>query len=671
MLHPRNPSIEPHRSRPRHEAFVVIGDELAAGAGPFGLSRDRQAWSFPAQAASRLGLPFRRPELPSEGIGTPVGSIPGGPNPGISLLAPAIQPAADPSPPTLVALPGIGFHEAVHRRITQPLIGHEPNQDLFNLALGLPALLGGRRALTPVEMAASLQPESALISLGYHEACRAAAVLDPALLPSVTSVKESLEQACATLGPCRRILATVPDPLLSAFFLSRDSVSRWWQVEPEELGRLFDWQPDHLLPASALGSIGAHLGRRGSTSRASETPIAFLTPTLAAELRAGLAAVNDVIRHIADWDKARLLDLESLFLRLSGDGLSVEDRSINAEPGGGFFALTSFLPGPVGHGILSEMLVELLRAEPGIGEGPTEELDWDPLIEADRALSLEMIQAPLFPDYPSSHAIHKISTGLDNPSSGRTENSSHPSEPSDPTSRPDPTDLLPGQELVFELGPEDGCVDRALEAHDPSLIFGGPAISRCGIGGRLRLRFLPAAQESSESNTNAQTETASRSFPWMRFELHLDPELEVEAGPISAPFFLESRPARRTIAWNVDGPSSSAFPSNSRPDPSRGAKLPVPKSNLGPLPRAARASARLTARAFAQRGGSPSFEPQRLLEHRVGPLDLGFRCANSVVSGCLTSRRVGSEADGLRELPAGDSVSTAQPPGVGTDLLFR
>ena len=545
-----NPSTEPHRTRPRHEAFVVIGDELAAGAGPFGLSSDRQKWSFPAQAASRLGLPFRLPKLAGEGIGTPVGSIPGGPSPGISLLAPPTDPAAGPAPPNLVALPGIGFHEAVHRRITQPLVGHEPNQDLFNLSLGLPALLSGRRALTPVEMAASLQPDSALLCLGYHEACRAAVALDPTLLPPVALVQESLEQACATLGPCRRLLSTVPDPLHSTFFLSRSTVGRWWQIEPEDLGRLLDWHPSHLLPASALESIGARLGRDRPESQSSDPPITFLTPTLAAELRAGLAAINDVIQNVAERDGAQLLDLAALFQRLAEDGLSVEGRRLSAEPGGGFFAMTSFLPGPVGHGVIADMLVEQLRAGLDTGDRLGKDPAWETLFELDKALGLEMIDTTT-PAEQEPHASHQLSSHFSSPKpdpthepspterSDRTDGS-EPAVSADPT---DPVDLLPGQELIFELGPDGGCLDRALTAEDPTLMLGGPAISRCGARGRLLLRLLKIGNDP-ESNDGPQVEGMHPPLLWAPFELAFDPELEVEPGPLSAPH-----------AWRSDLPA--------------------------------------------------------------------------------------------------------------------
>ncbi len=427
---------------------------------------------------------------------------------------------ADPSPAALVALPGIGFHEAIHRRITRPLVGNDPNQDLFNLALGLPALLDGRRALTPVEMAASLQPQTTLICLGYHETCRAATALDPALLPPTSLVRESLEQACATLGPSRRILSTVPDPLLSTFFLSRDIVGRWWKVEPEELGRRFEWQPEHLLPASALGSVGARLRRDGSPL-SSEPPFALLTPSLAAELREGLAAINRIIRQTADRDGARLLDLESLFRELADHGLKVGDRSINAEPGGGFFSLTSFLPGPVGHGVIAEELVELLQTEPGMDRDPSDrprqELAWEILFEADDHLKLGMTP-PL-----------SLGGGLSRPNTSSVQlteifTRTTTEAPSCSTTT-DLSDLPADQEHLFELGPDDGCLDRILRAEDPDLMFGGPAIGRSAARGKLRLRFLPGAENTTESDVD----------PWARFELTFDPELDVAAAPLSAP----------------------------------------------------------------------------------------------------------------------------------------
>ncbi len=504
--------------------FVVVGDELAAGAGPFGLSSHRQRWSFPAQAARCLGMAFHQPELPNQDLGTPVGALAEGPHGGVSLRAPIPRSTRSEAPST-VALPGIGFREAISRRVSQPLVGSDPNQTLFNLTLGLAALLKGRRPLTPVEMAASLQPDLALINLGYHEACRAAAALDPALMPSDSLVREALERICATLGTCRRFLSTIPDPLDSAYFLDRATAGRWWQIEPNRLGQLFDWPPDHLLPRSALERIGPELIDR---------KIPFLTPASASELRDRVKATNLVIRGVAEQDGADLLDLELLFRRLSTDGVQAGGKTITADPTGGFFCLAGFLPNPIGHGIIAERLLELLRPALSLPESPRG-IDWTALFEAEAGLRLEE-GCPIAD--PANKSVAENDSPLLFDGSIEPDGISKIELGSSTAFSP----VLIPHELTFELGPDDGCFDLILEARDPDLIFGGPAISRRGVTGSLRLRFFddasPAAVAEACETGSKDSEEVTDADRWVRFELDFDPHLAIDPGPLAAPHLL-------------------------------------------------------------------------------------------------------------------------------------
>ena len=149
------------RTRLNTSTVVVVGDDLAAGAGDFGLREDRQVTSFAALFAHQLGAEFRQPIIQAPGIGPALG-MPAAP----VVLPQAMQTTvlAEFPPTSLisnVSVPGLRLEEAVSRRPVSPLIHRsDARQTALNLIVGLPGLLlpGSQPAPTAIEYAAFRQP---------------------------------------------------------------------------------------------------------------------------------------------------------------------------------------------------------------------------------------------------------------------------------------------------------------------------------------------------------------------------------------------------------------------------------------------------------------------------------------------------------------------------------
>src|SRR6187397_232 len=133
--------------------FVVLGDGLAAGAGDFGMSEELQPYSFPAQAAARMGARLSQPIMEPPGIGPVIGfkDLP------VRLPQPMQTTVLKEFPPsgpfTNVSIPGLKLVDALTRRPVSPLIHRGDGlQTAVNLVLGLPGLAQGGNQPLPTQV---------------------------------------------------------------------------------------------------------------------------------------------------------------------------------------------------------------------------------------------------------------------------------------------------------------------------------------------------------------------------------------------------------------------------------------------------------------------------------------------------------------------------------------
>ncbi|MEM9595261.1 MAG: hypothetical protein AAGD06_13395 [Acidobacteriota bacterium] len=345
--------------------LVVLGEGMAAGVGHFGLSAEVQEGSFPSLWARQLGTPLEQPLMEPPGIGHVAGQSP------VPVIVPDLLQTTvrRDFPPTAASLgnlsvPGLTLAQALDLRPSLPLVHRDnPLQTAVNLILGVPHLLQGgapEAAPTAVEYAVARQPTAALVALGYQEAVTAALAGDAAALPLASAFRHDLERLLAAFGEedCGVVLATIPDPLDTAYFTTVDAAARLLRTTPAFLMRHFGLEETDLVGQGAALEMGHQLLAHDVQGGLPEG--STLSADAAAALRAGVEALNREIADAAESSGGVLWDLHRFIRRFAADGAKVGDRHLDAEPLGGFYLLNGFYPGATGHALLANDLIQTL-----------------------------------------------------------------------------------------------------------------------------------------------------------------------------------------------------------------------------------------------------------------------------------------------------------------------
>lgn len=347
------------------ERFVVLGEGLAAGMGHFSLSDEVQAWSFPAQAAERLGVPFAQPLIEPPGVGSA----------GFQEL-PAVVPdllqttvlrdfPREEADLGNLSVPGLRVADALRLRPRPPLVHRDdPKQTLVNLILGLPGLARESGTLpTQLEYAKARRPTLALVVLGYQE------VLEPVVeghlhpgeatdLARFEADYGELLDGLAGTG-ATVVAATVPSPLDTAYFSDLETAARICRTEAPFLAEQFGLAQDDLLTLPGLVEVGYQLLARQVTGRLPEG--SALSAADAATAARGVAALNGAIARLAEARGAVLFDLHGVLARLAREGADVAGERLTADYLGGLYLLNGVFPGRTGHALVANELLDLLR----------------------------------------------------------------------------------------------------------------------------------------------------------------------------------------------------------------------------------------------------------------------------------------------------------------------
>jgi hypothetical protein len=520
--------------------LVVVGEGLAAGIDHFSLSAEMQVASFGALLARQLGAPFRQPLL--QGPGT--GNMPGLQALPIRVPVPPQTTvlADDPPQPALenLSVPGFTLADALRRRPVPPLVHRDDStQTLANLILGYPALLtSGAAALpTQLELAERARPGLAVVALGYTEAVSAAVAGDPVYLPSAAAFAADLAAAVVALARhgATVVVATVPDPIDTAYVSTAEQAAKLAHTEPEFLAGLYQLRRGDLLTLPGLVEVGWQFTAHDIGKPL--PPGSVLPGAVAAAIGARVSEINREIAKLAG-ERVLVYDLHRLFHRLRAGGIAVGARRLSADFLGGFYLLNGFYPGPTGHALIAGELVELLNRRAGAGLAA---IDAAAVLATD---PLSMVTFPAGPaateEYRRPHAItdfppppppstppqpapleHPVGVGLPTP-----ENLAHPLE------------LPPG--LVEELplvraGSYFGDALRAMTCPDDppgpnglpplglcgNLLFGGLCLTNSHLQGTVRIKFSPPVDGFSH------------------FEVSLPQGLMGENGTLEAPLFFK------------------------------------------------------------------------------------------------------------------------------------
>ena len=354
----KRPRFDPRR-------FVVVGDDLAAGMGHFGLDGAAQAVSFPAQLARALGTDLEQPLFQPPGVGC----VPGLPE--IPPIVPEVGQTtvlqALPEHPTLgnLAVPGFRLEDACNRRPVGPLVDRQDwTQTLANLILGLPHLSASPApGPTQLEYARGRKPTLGLVVYGYRQAIEAAVARDPDLLPAPPAFGEELRHVLHGLGRGGTVVAaTIPDPFDSAYYSSLEVAARILKTLPSFLEAHYGLGGGDRVTLPGLVEIGCQMMARRVGDLPAEIAVKAET---AAAVGTALAGLNAEIERVAGETGCLVYDLAGQFRRLAEDGVEVGGRRLSSEYLGGLFLLNGFFPGPTLNALIADGLVELLTEVAG------------------------------------------------------------------------------------------------------------------------------------------------------------------------------------------------------------------------------------------------------------------------------------------------------------------
>jgi hypothetical protein len=494
------------------EKLVAIGEGLAAGFGPFTLTRWSQRYSFPAMIARQYGVAFPLPLFEPPGIGNAPGFE------AQPVILPGISQATvfDSIPPEEFAnlsVPGMTLRGALEWRPRSPwVVQTDPVRTALNLIVGGRRLATNAKLLTQVESAMRQGPTGVIVCLGFTEALDAAIGAGESAAPHLPTAEEfgrHYTEVARILSPATLLMFTVPDPFDTPFFVQPAAAANILRVKESWLCERFGLLPDDRIKIPAVHEIGFQIFGR---SLASLPPGSKVSAGVAAALSSRVAQWNSRIRKIAAGAGARVYDLADLFSRLRTDGQAVGNRHLTADYLGGLYSLNGYYPGHVGHALIANEILalecqplidieEIARLDPAVGIEPAQGRPWS----AEELSRLEMSptrskavteRSQIAVPVADPKAPGRPLTALD-------KGALPPLFPNTFESLPQPLSLPPGltQELVLDTAgsyfgdgiaatncesPLDAQFDGAGET-----IFGGLALVDSHLHGSLRFEFTP------------------------------------------------------------------------------------------------------------------------------------------------------------------------------------
>ncbi|MEM6456416.1 MAG: hypothetical protein AAF772_15095 [Acidobacteriota bacterium] len=350
--------------------LAVLGEGLAAGLGPFGLSASYQRRSFPTLLAQQLDVALPQPLLQAPGIGHAPGQAP------LPVIVPdLLQTSVLETLPTRdhpfghLAVPGFRVDDVLDRRPTPPIVRRDdPTQTLTNLILGMPSLeWRGTPQSTAVEHARARRAQLVLIALGYTELVEA--LVDGAPLPDADAFAASMRRVLEALPDAAHIvLATVPDPAATAWLADRHALAALCATTPDFLAAQYGLAADDRVTLPGQLAIGHALMARQPERVTLDGRIVSAGDRR--RFADATTAINAALSRLAI-DDARVVlhDLHGVFQRAAAPG-GIE------VPGGkpvgrglldGFYQLNGLYPSATGHALIADDLVARLNQHFGAG----------------------------------------------------------------------------------------------------------------------------------------------------------------------------------------------------------------------------------------------------------------------------------------------------------------
>lgn len=392
--------------------FVTLGEGLAAGVSHFSLSEDVQPFSFPALVAEQIDSSSADERLRSGQppfFAQPVMEAPGVGNVGFAQQAAIVPELLQTTvlkdfPRTAASLdnlsvPGLSVADALGRRPFAPLVQtDDANQTLLNLILGVPGLTkAGGELPTQLEYAKSRKPDLVLVALGYQE------VLEPLVdghvhgdrRADVSGFGADYERLLDGLTAEGRkiVVCTVPNPLDTAYFSSRETAARILRTEAGFLEEQYGLAADDLIDLRGLTELGFEFTARQLSGEVPEGTV--ISAGLAATIGKGVASLNRSITDAAAAKGAVVFDLNAFFAEVSRDGAKAGERKLTGDFLGGFYLLNGVFPGRTGHALIANRLIDVLNREFAAG---LQRVDVAAIAEGDANLLSKIADGPTYTD---------------------------------------------------------------------------------------------------------------------------------------------------------------------------------------------------------------------------------------------------------------------------------
>lgn len=356
--------------------LVVIGDSLSAGFQSGCLVESGQANSYPARIAAQAGVPLPQPLITADGIPIclelkPDGSI--GP-----IQNGQFGTRANPAEQALnLAVPGHNAVDALSKRPQVPDPVNRPGDILTDLILGLPGLfvppeLGGPLALSQVEWAELLMPDTILLWLGSNDALGAAtfSLANPPeadeldRLTDPDDFAETFSQIMSRLSAtgAKVAVANVPDVTVIAFLVPLRDVATGAGLPVELVATLLGANPDDFVTLEALPLVESILVNPATGPL---PDAAVRDQEEIAAIQAAVESFNAVIAEEAAVHGAALVDIRGLLDEVDEIGIVVGGQRLTTDFLGGVFSLDGVHATNTGYALVANEFIRALNRDLG------------------------------------------------------------------------------------------------------------------------------------------------------------------------------------------------------------------------------------------------------------------------------------------------------------------
>ena len=354
----QNPKIDLSR-------LVVIGDSLSAGYQNDSLMSTQQVNGYAAvlarQARANMVLPLIAPPGIPNALISPFGDrLPG-------LSTGRIDWS---KPVTNLAVPGARVRDAVVRFQSD----NSPVGDLFatfNLLVLGP--VG-----TPVDIAVTMQPTTAIVWLGSNDAMLPATLLGEAWVTDPVQLAQDYEQVLSRLKNtgAKLVVANIPDVFAVPAFTPVEAVAQKagipLQVFCPAVTGMLDCAGSYLNPAGAAAVGGILAALAGGGSPAPLTDAMLVDSSEAAIINNAVAAYNSTIKSLAAKYGATLVDIRTLVNDMKQNGKVVAGRKLTTAFMGGLFSLDGTHPTNVGYALIANEFIKTLNRQNAAGIPPAD-----------------------------------------------------------------------------------------------------------------------------------------------------------------------------------------------------------------------------------------------------------------------------------------------------------